>query len=548
MRQRTPAIIPLLSFGLLGIIVIFNRFLLRLASYLPGSREAGATALWHLWWPTFGWNTSDALSFGLPMSAWSGGPYISNHLAEMPIVQSLIFAPLNLVTGNPVLAFNLTLIVLVALAYAAVMLWLRECGVDAVAAALGGLAMVTSGWAIGLLSAADVVLFGFWPLPLALLLWKRWLRDRKTGQLIALVIVLYGSVLSGVQYLAWITNLWLPYALWTGWQTARDLSEADRRQWLRPLATAGLALLVLILVYPAQGMVRTLIGNQAPYGPAAPLIATQSVFVSLVFNCFAILTILGILMLATDAWQGVQFWLILGGGNLLFALGLFPSLNVMVYGTLWLPFQAMYHPSMFYGPALLCMITAASEVYPSARARFAQMPSLLLLAGVLLLIGVGAFIRVREAVNTPIADYPVLETFRDDPEDYFVLHLPFGVYSTLTNQSLGSDPDLMIYSLWHQKRAVSGINSAYDGRHIVALESAAFLTNPNHPDAVENLRAAVTTWRIGYVVIHHDRLADGGDAIRALIEKSGELCPGVGYAELTIYRANWHPEGCDEQG
>jgi hypothetical protein len=92
---------PISILILLALLIQFDYHLLHLADHLPGTTDQAAMALWHTWWPQFGIRAPE----GLAIHAYGGGPYLANHLAYMPILQSWI--PGFQAANNPVLSINL---------------------------------------------------------------------------------------------------------------------------------------------------------------------------------------------------------------------------------------------------------------------------------------------------------------------------------------------------------------------------------------------------------------------------------------------------------
>ncbi len=560
-RSRLTAALWLAVPLLAALALHFAALLPRLATHLPGTPDDAALALWHTWWPLAGLASSDTLSFGPALNAYSGGPYLANHLGAMPLLQSLLFAPLRALTGSPIAAFNLVLMLMQALTHALTFACLRSKGAPPAAAGLGAGAFVLSAWYYAALTGADIITAALWPLPLALLLWDRLLDRPGIWRALLAALAVYAGVLSGVQHLAWVFNLWLPYAAWTGFQSVRREGEGDpagRARLVDALLAAGVGLAILLLIYPGHNMMRTLMGNEPAFGSAAAVGVMAQPARSFAVNLLRTAPLIWAAAAAGFALggqdeRGARFWLVAGVGSLLFAFGALPDLSRMVIGALGLPFQPVYGIAIFFGVAAFALTVYACL----ALGRLAAVPRPVtwLAAGGLLLAMVAAdYPALRGLPQHRVEAAPYYATIAADREDYFVLDYPFGLLGAQDGRATGSAAYLARAAVWHGKRTVSGVAAYYPPAHHALMEGYPFLfperlTPDQMGAAAESLGRAVREWRIGYVVVHPDLLGEADRAaVDALAAESGALCPAVSRDGLLFYRARWHPAGCEGGG
>jgi len=551
--------IPWLVGGLLvGLAASAAPLLPHLAARLPGDPVQAAAALWHLWWPLFGLTSSDALSFGLPLTLYQGGPWLSNHLVTLPVLASIPFTLLRAISGNAVLSFNLTLLLGQVAAQGTLYGYLRARKAAAPLAALGSLAFALSPWMIDGLGAPDILRSGLWALPLALWLWDRLIDAPSPARAVFAGAAAWLALPAGLENTAWLWGLWLPYAVVTGWQ-ALHAQPVDQRGALRDaLLIAAGAFTLLALIYPAHALVRALQGAEPPFASANPDLLVQtparSFLISLLRSAPAIwaAALAGLLLAREgDALRG-RGWLALGAVNLLFAFGLLPAPARMFSGMLALPWLPTHSSLAYFGTAAFALLVFAVEnLAPrweglSARWRW--------IAGgaALLLIGAGAAIGLRGFTTHPVSVPAFYTEIAAEPEDYFLLEVPFGLANTQDGGLTGSAEGaaLVRYAAWHGKRTLSGAAYYFTPDQHARLAGLAWLFpqalgEDGIQAAAPDLAEAVNTWRFGYVIVHPDLLdAQALQAIDALAEHSEALCPAQHRDGLIIYRALWQPGGC----
>ena len=82
-------------------------------------------------------------------------------------------------------------------------------------------------------------------------------------------------------------------------------------------------------------------------------------------------------------------------------------------------------------------------------------------------------------------------------------------------------------------------------------QAADFLLLPESNAELEASAAAladaVRSWRIGYVVVWPQLLdQDELERIEEMLDTSAVLCPAAEQDNVLLYRARWHPDGCDD--
>jgi hypothetical protein len=524
---------------LLGLLLNFDSLLLHLGSRLPGSEAQSALALLGAWWPAH----KLALPDGLVVHSFIGAPQLSDHLRNLPVLPSVLFSVLRPVAG-PVAAFNLVLLLSqVATQGLLFALLLRE-RLPALWAGLAALAFVFSPWYSAAVGGADVIAASLWTLPLALLAWEGWLRRPSTWRAVWVALALYAGVLCGVQHSLWIAALWLPYALYTGRGAWREAAAREQ------LSLAVLILLVLLLLYPLPDFVRALQGNEPAYAPVLGEPVRRSLIGWALRLSPAILLVAAITVFRGRRERGAIVWLALAGYLSLAGFGLLPDPLQAVFGGLGLPFRPLADREFLFGPALIAWLLCAGHAW---REELASAPASLRWRGAgagLLLIVLGTNSAVIRSI--PQHAVTVAGFYRDiaaDPEDYLVLEYPFGLSSVEDGREVGQAAYLARDSVWDGKRSVSGLAPYIEPMVFDQVQQESFLfpdTVDDRDAAAQALGEAVNEWRIGYVVVHPDLLgAAEQDTLRDLAERSSALCPPVERDGLVIYRARWHPAGCD---
>lgn len=537
-------------FAILAAVLSFDRLLLAPGSRLPGAPEQTALSLLGVWWPGFSLGQPD----GLAIHSFIAAPYLSNHLANMPLVQGALFALLRPLLGVA-LAFNLLLLASLLATYFATAAFLRSKRVPALLAALGALALAFSPWAASALARASLIDLALWTLPLALLAWDRWLADPRPWRAVFVVLTLYLAVLCGAQFVPLLLLFWLPYAVWTGkrlWAAGAD----GQRSLQGKLSVMALALFVLMLVYPLPVLARTLQGTEPAYSAAlaAPVPRTHLRWVFQTSPAIFLLGLLTLVAAGRRAGREVVFWLAVAGAGLLIGFGLLPDPLQFLLAGLGFPATPLADRAFFFGPALLALVTAGGLAWGSAWKPAAQTLRWGSLSAALALILVTNPATFRAIPTHPLDPPAFYASIAAEPEDYILLEYPFGLACPPDGVAIGGAPSgayLARYALWHHKRTAGGVLPHCDSRLVAAVGETAYLfpeglPEPERDSAAAALAGAVRAARIGYAVIHRDLLtAEAHEAAADLLNRSGALCPPVKHGDLSVYRARWHPAGCD---
>ncbi len=537
----------------IGIAANFGSILPSLQTSLSGDPDKAALALWHIWWPQFGFWKPDALA----ITAYSGAPFLSNHLGYMPIFQSMVFGLLAKTSGSPVLSLNLVLLASQIATHYMLHRFLEYKTRSTYIALFAATAVVLSPWYSGRISASDVISAGLWLLPAALLLWDAWLERQGVLQAGLLGGILYVATLSGIQNMAWILALWLPYAVWSLPQVRADPSFADDRKLFSArdqLALIGFAFVILLLIYPGPNIMRSLQGGEPAYASPTSPTPEHSLVGTLLRTAPIIWMLAAAKLTFSTVSRSSKPWLVLGSICIVFALDILPEPLQMVTGALRIPFLPLYGFESFFGPAIVALAVFGSLNWGAKRrtAIDKRMSWLAGTAALLVIITLSFAARQRDKtfqqVSASTAKF--YSGISHEPEDYLLLNFPFGLSNVQDENSLGEHAHLAQYAAWHRKRTLSGVAHYYEPAVFDSFAAMTFLF-PEFDDlqemenAAQALASAVNTWRIGYVVVHSELVAtDVVQSIDEMADLTGALCPGIRRHNLISYRAKWHPYGC----
>ncbi len=536
---------------LLAVLLNFNRALLQLNSSIPGTPEQAASALWHVWWPTFATNAPD----GLAIHAFQGGPHLANHLRALPLLQSIPFALISGLTGNPILAFNLILIASTIATILLTKLFIQRHGVSEVLAILGSFALVTSAWYASALTSSELIAASLWLLPLALLAWDSWQTRPSIWMALVMVSVLYASVLAGIQNFAWLTCLWLPYAIWS--------RRTSRRDALTPVERDGILLMMLLFfilffIFPGPELVRTLQGVEPAYAEAAWSGVSRSLIGTFLRASPVVIgMVVAALLFMLPRGEGL-FWLVVGTALLVIGAGIIPDPLSILAGALNIAYQPLYTRTSFLGPSVFALIMFAAmawnEVWGRPVRRLVRWVAVL---GVMALLVLIPLVELRQSDSmTELRPAPIYSEIAREPEDYYVLDYPNGLTNTFdtgSNASQANTAYLSVYAVWHHKRTISGIGPYYSPEFVEQTNTLSFLHPATIPSArfeaaARELETAVNGWRIGYIFVHVDSLSpEEFEATTRLIEASNSVCAPMDIAgdRVKVYRTHWHPFGCE---
>ncbi len=186
-----------------------------LAATLPGDRADPVLNAWILWWGTQ----------AAPLTErWWNAPAFHPHLGTLAYSEHLlgllpIAAPLQWLTGSPVVTYNVTFLLTFVLSGAAAYVLGRELTGRRDAAWIAGLAYAFAPYRMSQIAHLQV-LASFW-MPLALAALHRYARDRRPRWLAAFAGATLMQGLTNGYYLAYFPVLVGLWALWfsrgAGW-------------------------------------------------------------------------------------------------------------------------------------------------------------------------------------------------------------------------------------------------------------------------------------------------------------------------------------------
>jgi hypothetical protein len=224
----------------------------------------------------------------------------------------------------------------------------------------------------------------------------------------------------------------------------------------------------------------------------------------------------------------------------------------MLTGALGFTSQPLFEAQFIFGAAVLALTIYASQQLTLVQLLQKDWQRWLVAGGIAVLILGALFPALREQQRHTVQNYAFLRELAADPEDYLVLHYPFGL-TGLANQTVsGQHAELSRYALWHQKRTPNGVALYYDSATFSRFSEQQFLflnqlSADDTANAASQLGEAVRTWRIGYVIVHPELLSQSEiEMLDSLAVDSEALCPAFEQEGLHVYRALWHPAGCEE--
>ncbi|MBL8131631.1 MAG: hypothetical protein JNL42_07215 [Anaerolineae bacterium] len=488
--------------------------------------------------------------------------------------------------GHPgtLLAMNVIMVIAMTLTGRVFYGLLRREGVaDALALPFGVALQICSGMMLAAMLTTINYLSGFW-LPLNLLTWGEIVRAAGRRRFIfagLLGIAFYGTALTDLQHLLFLSLLIVPYGVWgvvtqPGWRGRFEL-----------LAASALSLgIMTVLLWVAGPLPALLSYDFASLSPQpitnAASIAFPDGFLSR-FGTFDREITLGALILplvalgaAAAVWRRNRthpaeavrraspwFWLALMIAPLLLAAG--PT--VMLFGT---QFDAPYTPlhrifgGLFRSPArfdaaiiVAALLFAGKALTPLIR-RVKLHPSLIA-APLLILVIADAHLFAPMPVQPVTRDYAAYHTIGAERgpgyDDLVVLEVPVAGGSGEAWVGEFKPMEAQFYGMVHGKRMLNGAVARaplshfwywlYDDPMLAWLGQRRFL----EPEAVEaQLRERLQTWKLGYIVVHGDWIGLDGPTFQEIVGYLNGLrdlvCPFAIEDEVVFYRTIAHPAGC----
>lgn len=536
-RSKTSLIQNVILAGIVVavVILVFGQQLLQLQYGLPSNFPESGLYLWHTWWPTF--------SVGLPesptISAYASAPYLQNHLLYAPLLQSVVFRIANGLLGQPILVFNLGLIIAVSLTFLLTFILARQININITLALGVALTVCTTVWYIDAVRAGDLILASSFTLPLALWLFERWRIKQTFVRAILVSMALAVMLLLGMQYLAGLVIVIIPYIVWVYLTDIRSkgqaMSDADLLQIGAVIFIVGLVL----LVHPMPNIVRSTLAFEPVFSnpDVFPLIDV-SIPVALAQTIALPVTLALIAALVNRDWNTHSIFLTLGLLSLVIGLRLLPDPLLILATLAGVEYLPLYAPDVLFGPATL-MLTLYAFLVWNDNIEYRETPWAIVGVTSLAVVSTALTFIFNQPVQTSQPIQPIeiafLRQMQSQPEDYIVLHYP-------TDQA-------SIYGVYHQKRLINGSLPYSEPELVAAYSSFAFLniqTDEHLSDEdIVQFTDAVSTWRIGYIILHQD-LLEGPEVetISDSIRQTDQFCPPKEVGSLIIYKATWHPDGC----
>lgn len=525
--------------------ITFDRLVLSLRDALPGDPDTSAYSIWHVWWPIFSFNVPD----GLTIHAYSGAPYTANHLRYSPILQSFVFSVLAR-AATPIIGLNLLLLGSFAATWLGMVWYFLSKQIPLWLGIAGASAFVLTGWYYDVLTQADIILASIWLMPLAFLSFDHWLRHQSYWRLLVVIVVLYASVMSGVQHLAWIAGLWLPYVL-IHLRAVFQNTDADLSNLQRQIIVMGVIGAILLFVYPMPSFVRAMQGYAPAFTPAADPPESSSLTRFIFDVSPAVWLFAGAAIFFTRPTKHSYFWLVMAILSLLWASGFILDPVRLLAAALRLESSTLYSQTIYFGVSTFAFIMFMMVSWSDPLFKRPVITRIALGGALLVIVALAPALR-REFPIHNVQLEPVYTMMASEPEDYLLVEYPFGLESVLDGRTLGTGSALTGSAVWHHKRTLSGVAPFYSNSIFADFEAMQFLfpealEDDQIPAAAEELAVAVEQWRIGYVIVHPDLVGSDMQNLQALIDETTVFCSPFQSGKLTIYRARWHPVGCDQE-
>lgn len=357
-------------------------------------------------------------------------------------------------------------------------------------------------------SASDTHLnvIALWWIPVSLILWRSIAQHPRWWKTILMGLVLWGCVLTDLQYALFLPFTLGIYGIWTLIQSRRKLHLIGQG------IVAIIILAGLMLLYPLPQITQIDTSNPYIYPPASLNTIRDW---AIPFDALLGLSddpkrTFGILM-PIIMWVGILeyaikrkpdyklLWLIAALPAVLLMLG--AQNNKMPYWYLHEALHGQYRtPERFVIPAIFSLVTFAAAVYQIPTRRW-------WVAGIitpLLLFDFGAF---KPFPVETIRDFPIYHSIGADARDYVIMDLPVGVHYGWTG--MGEGRYSQYYATIHQKRVINGFLARMrfpDYAYYTDSEMFRWLAYPADDEhqytIVDEFNQHVTEYPIGYVFAH----------------------------------------------
>ncbi|MEQ8675922.1 MAG: hypothetical protein RLP44_26765 [Aggregatilineales bacterium] len=580
----------LAGYTLLAVLVLWA-LMSRLGVVVPGGETTDYQQfIWNYWWIRY------ALEQGISPWYTDFVLYPVRHNLSLHTLTPIWF-PFFAITEpfvGRVAAINLMLLFSFTLTGTATFAWLRRLGVGQTMAFVGGMILVFQPYIVFSATKTHLNIIGLWGVPLTLLLWSLLVTSqnikRRAVIAILLGLVLWGCLLTDLQYTLFLPCTLGVYALWTLWSARKN------RAWLTLIFWGTVALSVTLLLawlifplrqffaqstsnpydFPAAGLDTIRAYSVAPSTfigiNADPIRTLGALFVGGVWLAIAVF---GFSLFRNFRHKSAQIdstiiqkhipprgvWLLMALPPLLLMLGA----DVFVGDTqIKLPYWSLHEalngqyrtPERFMLPASLLLVTFLAVMFTRIESQFANTPRRkialntgIVIFGALCLLTTGAF---DPFPVQSVRDYPIYERIGAENADYVIMDVPTGTHYGWTG--LGDGTYSQFYNPVHEKRTINGSLS-----RIAFTDYAIYADSPlfnylagtlNYADAPAQIDAEfariVDEWHIGYVFAHRQWMSDDQQTawISWLNTRYGLCAPEISEDGLLVW---WRVEtiGCE---
>ncbi len=572
--RKTKEPLTILTLTITLAVLQLSQLITNRTTHLPTEPTAETTDYYHFHWNM--WWIQHALSINI-------NPYITNYVLT-PFTSNLslhtlsaawypiwrIFEPQH---GTST-AFTAIFTIAATLTGVTTYLVLRTHNVKPAFAAAGAILVQGSALTYESTKWSTLNLIGWFWLPILLLTWRQMANAAKhkqhpkasvwTGILAA---VIWGMILTDLQYPLFAAFIIVPYATWILIKT----KSTSTRVVLITYSLISIALALLLLWYagPLAELLNfdrsVLATTPAERGPKVPFpegflwrldrgISLGLIPLSLIAIAI-ILTIRGRAIRIRTNW----FWLWVALPPLIFSAGASIEIANM---TIPMPYRWLHEllggifryperfANVFLFPALIFSLAALSQT-TSKRGWPAYA-----IHTILFLLVMADTRLMRPTPLQPIPPvYDIYEQMGRENYDYVVVEVPTAGASGEGIVGRSQWVATQWYGMTHGKRMVNGHISRVNPWHFLWMETAdpmmAWLGQRRflEPEIVaRDMAERIVSWPIGYFVIHTQWLPQNSPTLQEVIgwfNAHRELvCPFAIERELIVYRTTWHPDGC----
>jgi len=461
--------------------------------------------------------------------------------------------------------------------------FLRSEGVHPAAALIGGAVLQTLPISRYFYYNTHLNLMDWFWIPALLLMWKQMVTQidqKRIARLAAWALVfgiaLWGLLLTDLQFPIFAAFVLVPYGLWI---VTRFISRRQFDRLVMLALASGLAVITGLALMWFAGPLPYILRFQGELTPGSvedrPGINFPMGFLSMESEWWqwshpstgafvTVLLILAVILslsrlrrhMKPDRW--FWFWLMIPP----FVLAMGP--NMMLGETaIPLPYRVMHvlTNGMFRMPwrlapiGVICGMVFAGKVITPLISRITIPVRTFAFAAAFLFMAVSVRLFESAPLQPVFPQYTFYEDMGREPYDYVVLEVPTGAG---TGEVLLGNVDaiqLQFYGITHEKRMVNGFVSRapIDDFWYIHLDDPmlAWLGQRRLLEAeiIESqLRERITSYPIGYIVIHTDRIDENSATVQEIIGYFNQLhdllCPYAVEGDAVVYRTTWHPDGC----